>query len=91
MALIIDLAETAIGVPFSNAYARITMLRADKEGVTMQVSHYASSGARAANAQPVLDISIFAPTAELRPGPTPLAIGYNWLKTQRQYAAARDA
>lgn len=90
MALIIDLAETNIGIPLTNTYARITLLRADKEGLLIQVCHYASAAARAAEAQPVLEVCIMASSAELRPGATPLAIGYDWLKRQSQYANATD-
>jgi hypothetical protein len=32
-----------------------------------------------------------APTADLTPGITPLAIGYDWLKRQPDYADAQDA
>ena len=91
MALITDLAETNIGIPLDNTYARITLLRADKEGLLLQVSHYATAAARAANAQPVLDRTVMAPTSELQPGTTPLAIGYEWLKQQPDYADAQDA
>lgn len=91
MALITDLAETNIGIPLDNTYARITLLRADKEGLLLQVSHYATAEARTANAQPVLDRTVMAPTSELQPGATPLAIGYEWLKQQPDYAGATDA
>ena len=91
MALIADLAETNIGIPLTNTYARITLLRADKEGLLMQISHYATAAARAANAQPVFDRTIMAPTNELTPGATPLAIGYEWIKRQPEYADAQDA
>ena len=91
MALITDLAETNIGIPLDNTYARITLLRADKEGLLVQISHYATAAARAANAQPVLDRTIMAPTSELTPGATPLAIGYEWIKRQPEYAGALDA
>ena len=91
MALITDLAETNIGIPLNNTYARITLLRADKEGLLLQVSHYATAAARAANAQPVLDRTVMAPTSELQPGATPLTIGYEWLKQQPDYADAQDA
>jgi hypothetical protein len=91
MALITDLAETSIGIPLNNTYARITLLRADKEGLLLQVSHYATAEARAAGAQSVLDRTVMAPTADLTPGITPLAIGYDWLKRQPDYADAQDA
>ena len=80
MALITDLAETNIGIPLDNTYARITLLRADKQGLLLQVSHYATEAAAKAGASPILDRTEFAPTEELAPGPKPLAIGYSWVK-----------
>jgi hypothetical protein len=91
MALLITLHETNIGIPLPDTYACITLLRCDKEHMLMQVSHYASAEARHANASPVFDRTVFAPTAELQPGADPLAIGYVWLKTQPEYADAVDS
>jgi len=90
MAFTTSLTETNIGIPLADTYARITLLRCDKEQCLMQVSHYANAHARQANAQPVFDRTVFAPTAELQPGADPLAIGYAWLKTQPEYADAVD-
>lgn len=91
MALITDLAETNIGIPLADTYARITLMRCDKEQTLLQVLHYANLDARQANAQPVYDRTFIAPTAELQPGQNPLAIGYAWLKTQLEYKTAEDA
>ena len=91
MALITDLAETPFGIPIPNAYARISLLRADKHGLLLQVSHYASEAAAQSGASPILDRSEFAPTEELAPGPNPLAIGYAWLKGQPAYVESKDA
>ncbi len=91
MALLVSLAETNIGIPLDNTYARLTLLRGDKEGLLLQISHYATAEARATNAQPVLDRVVMAPSTELQPGTTPLAIGYVWLKQQPDYADAQDA
>lgn len=90
MALITSLAETNIGIPLADTYARITLMRCDKEQTLLQVSHYANADARNANASLVYDRTLFAPTSELRPGDNPLAIGYAWLKTQAEYADAED-
>lgn len=90
MALITSLAETNIGIPMADTYARITLMRCDKEQTLMQISHYANADARNANASPVYDRTLFAPTSELQPGANPLAIGYAWLKTQVEYAEAGD-
>jgi hypothetical protein len=91
MALSISLTETNIGIPLADTYARITLMRCDKEQTLMQVSHYANADARHANAQPVYDRTVFAPTADLQPGTDPLAIGYAWLKTQLEYTGAVDS
>ena len=90
MALTTSLAETNIGIPLADTYARITLMRCDKEQTLMQVSHYATADARNANASPVYDRTFFAPTPELQPGNDPLAIGYAWLKGQPEYADAED-
>jgi hypothetical protein len=91
MAFTTSLTETNIGIPLADTYARITLLRCDKEQCLLQVSHYANADARHANAQPVYDRTMFAPTADLQPGTDPLAIGYAWLKTQSEYADALDS
>ena len=90
MALTTSLVETNIGIPLADTYARITLMRCDKEQTLIQISHYATADARHANASPVFDRTVFAPTAELQPGADPLAIGYAWLKTQPEYADAVD-
>lgn len=91
MALITDLAETPFGIPIPNAYARISLLRADKHGLLLQVSHYANEQAARSGAQSVLERTLNAPTAELQPGVNPIAIGYAWLKQQPGYAESHDA
>jgi hypothetical protein len=91
MAFTTSLTETNIGIPLADTYARITLLRCDKEQCLLQVSHYANAEARHANASPVYDRTVFAPTADLQPGTDPLAIGYAWLKTQSEYADALDS
>ena len=90
MALIVDLTETPYGIAIPGAYARISLLRADKQGLLLQVSHYASEAAAKAGAQPILDRTEFAPTDQLQPGVSPLAIGYAWLKQQPAYADSKD-
>lgn len=90
MALTTSLVETNIGIPMADTYARITLMRCDKEQTLIQISHYANADARNANASPVYDRTLFAPTSELQPGNDPLAIGYAWLKTQSEYADAED-
>lgn len=91
MALIVDLTETPYGIAITGAYARISLLRANKHGLLLQVSHYATEAAAKANASPILDRTEFAPTEELAPGPNPLAIGYAWLKQQPAYVESKDA
>ena len=91
MALIINLSETPFGIPIPNAYARLSMLRADKEGLLLQVSHYANEQAARSGAQSIMERTLSAPTAELQPGANPVAIGYAWLKQQPGYAESHDA
>ena len=66
MALIVDLTETPYGIAITGAYARISLLRADKQGLLLQVSRYATESAAKAGAQPILDRTEFAPTAALQ-------------------------
>jgi hypothetical protein len=90
MALIVDLATTPYGIPAPSAYARISLLRADKDGITMQVLHYVSEDAARAGAEPLLSRTEYAPSNELQAGMNPLAIGYAWLKNQPGYIDSRD-
>lgn len=90
MALSTSLTETNIGIPMADTYARITLMRCDKEQTLIQISHYANADARNADASPVYDRTLFAPTSELQPGDNPLAIGYAWLKTHLEYSDAVD-
>lgn len=90
MALITCLAETNIGIPLSDTYARITLMRCDSDETLIQVSHYANADARKLNAMPVCDRTLFARTCDLEPGANPIAIGYAWLKTQPEYCDAQD-
>lgn len=91
MALIVDLTETPYGIAITGAYARISLLRADKQGLLLQVSHYATEAAAKSGASPILDRTEFAPTDQLQPGVSPLAIGYAWLKGQPAYVESKDA
>ena len=86
MALSISLTETDIGIPMADTYARIVMWRGDKEQTLIQVAHYASKEARQADAQPVANRTVFAPTVDCEG----MAAMYAWLKTQPDYAGAID-
>ena len=86
MALSITLTKTDIGIPVADTYARIVMWRGDKEQTLIQVAHYASEDARHANAQPVANRTVFAPTADCEG----MAAMYAWLKSQPDYAGATD-
>lgn len=90
MALIVDLPQTEIGVPMAATYARVLITRVDKDGMQLQVLHYASAEARVAGAQPVLMQSLHAPTSELDPATHPIHIAYEWLKKQPSYQAAES-
>ena len=86
MALSISLDQTDIGIPMADTYARIVMWRGDKDQTLIQVAHYASADARQANAQPVANRTVFAPTADCEG----MAAMYAWLKIQPDYAGATD-
>jgi hypothetical protein len=86
MALSITLTQTDIGIPMADTYARIVMWRGDKDQTLIQVAHYANADARQANAQPVANRTVFAPTDECEG----MAAMYAWLKTQPDYASAED-
>ncbi len=90
MALQTSLTETNIGIPLNDTYARITLMNGNKERFVVQVSHYATADARNNNASPVYDRTFMIPFAELQPASDPLAMGYNWLKTQSEYSDAID-
>lgn len=53
MALQISIVASNVGVPFENAYARITNIFCNKDQVQYQVSVFATADARNANAQEV--------------------------------------
>ena len=86
MALSISLDQTDIGIPMADTYARIFMWRGDKDQTLIQVAHYASADARQANAQPVANRTVFAPTTDCEG----MAAMYAWLKSQPDYAGATD-
>ena len=67
MALKISISTSNIGVPFAEAYARITNIYANKNQCQYQVSVSASSDARQANAQEVAQHAFYCatPTANL--------------------------
>lgn len=90
MALTINLPVTNIGLPLANTYARITMMRGDKDGFLILVTHYANADARAADAAPVLNRTLVAQLSELSNGTDPLAMAYTWLKSQPDYVDALD-
>lgn len=90
MALSSSLPETNIGIPLNNTYARIVSMRCEKNEAMLIVSHYASAEASHIGSMPVFDRTMFAPTSELQPADTPLAMGYAWLKTQPEYTSAED-
>jgi hypothetical protein len=53
MALKISIATSNVGIPFAEAYARITNIFGNKDQVQYQVAVYATADARQANAQEV--------------------------------------
>ena len=70
MALKISIDTSNVGVPFAEAYARITNIFANKDQCQYQVSVSANSDARHANAQEVTQHAFYCatPTGNLMEG-----------------------
>lgn len=62
MALKISITNSNVGVPFAEAYARITNIHGNKDQVQYQVSVSASADARQANAQEVAQHAFYCAT-----------------------------
>jgi hypothetical protein len=62
MALKISIQSSTVGVPFTEAYARITNIWATKDQCQYQVSVSATADARQANAQEVAAHAFYCPT-----------------------------
>ena len=62
MALKIYISTSNVGVPFAEAYARITNIYANKDQCQYQVSVFASTDARQANAQEVASHAFYCAT-----------------------------
>ena len=70
MALKISITNSNVGVPFAEAYARITNVQGNKDQVQYQVSVSANADARQANAQEVAQHAFYCatPTGNLMDG-----------------------
>jgi hypothetical protein len=70
MALKISITNSNVGVPFAEAYARITNIHGNKDQVQYQVSVSANADARQANAQEVAQHAYYCatPTGNLMDG-----------------------
>ena len=70
MALKISITNSNVGVPFAEAYARITNIHGNKDQVQYQVSVSANAEARQANAQEVAQHAFYCatPTGNLMDG-----------------------
>lgn len=86
MALKISITNSNVGVPFTEAYARITNIFATKDKVQYQVSVSANAEARQANAQEVAQHAFYCatPTGNLMDGL------YADLKLQAGFENAED-
>lgn len=62
MALKISITNSNVGVPFTEAYARITNIHGNKDQVQYQVSVSANADARQANAHEVAQHAFYCPT-----------------------------
>lgn len=86
MALKLFITTSNVGVPFSEAYARITNIYGNKDQVQYQVSVSANADARQANAQEVAQHAFYCPT----PAGSLMASLYADLKNQPGFEAAVD-
>ena len=87
MALKISIATSNVGVPFADAYARITNIFCNKDQVQYQVSVSANADARAANAQEVAQHAFYC----AMPTDVPLLLAlYADLKQQPGFENAVD-
>lgn len=86
MALKLSLQTSNVGVPFPEAYARITNIFANKDSCQYQVSISATADARQANAQEVAQHAFYCatPQGNLMDGL------YADLKTQPGFEGAED-
>jgi hypothetical protein len=64
MALKISVPTSNVGVPFTNAYARITNIFGNKDQVQYQVAVYATEDARQANAQDIAQHAFYCATPQ---------------------------
>ena len=64
MALKISIPTSNVGIPFAEAYARITNIFANKDQVQYQVSISANADARQANAQEVASHAFYCATPQ---------------------------
>jgi len=86
MALKLSIPTSSVGIPFTEAYARITNIFGNKDQVQYQVAIYATADARQANAQEVAQHAFYCPTPQGN-----LMDGlYADLKTQPGFESAED-
>lgn len=86
MALKLSISNSNVGVPFENAYARITNIFCNKDQVQYQVSVSANIDARMANAQEVAQYAFYCAT----PQGNLMAGLYADLKQQTGFEYAED-
>lgn len=86
MALKLSITTSNVGVPFAQAYARVTNIHGNKDQVQYQVSVSANADARQANAQEVAQHAFYCPT----PTDNLMTSLYADLKTQVGFEAAVD-
>jgi hypothetical protein len=86
MALKISISTSNVGVPFTEAYARITNIHGNKDQCQYQVSVSANADARQANAQEVASHAFYCAT----PADNLMASLYADLKNQVGFENAID-
>lgn len=91
MAFTVSVDQTDIGVSVSGAYARIKVMKVSKERVMINVFYYMNQDARNSDAHRIAEKTFFVDHLELNNGSNPFEMGYNWLKTQPEFATATDS
>ena len=86
MSLKLSILTSNVGIPFAEAYARITNIFGNKDQVQYQVAIYATADARQANAQDVAQHAYYCAT----PQGNIMEGLYADLKTQAGFENAED-
>ena len=88
MALRMNISSSSIGVPFTDAYAKIHLFRGDKTKLYFTVQWFASAAARQTESASVASHEYQVDFDTIQGDLLPAL--YNWLKLQPEFADAVD-